>query len=96
MTTITISGIVHLSAHQYSNREPLYVLYSTDMSEYGHAPLGEAAFDFELPFGWSPNSARISLLERQREKIGMEFNKRVVEINQQINNLLAIECGVVS
>lgn len=40
MTTVTIKGIVHLSAHG-SISAPHYVLYSCDMSEFGHASLSK-------------------------------------------------------
>lgn len=90
MTTVTIKGIVHLSAHG-SIGAPHYVLYGCDMSEFGHAPLGEAQFDFDLPPGFSPNGARIGILEQERERINTEFAKRVKSINEQIGRLQAIE-----
>jgi hypothetical protein len=88
--TVTISGIVHLSSYSTPGK-PAYMLYQSDMSEYGHAPLGEASFEFELPPAFSPNAARVSVLEKERERINLEFAKRVKTINEQIAQLQAIE-----
>ena len=90
MTTVTIKGIVHLSAHG-SIGAPHYALYGCDMSEFGHAPLGSAQFEFELPPGFSPNGARIGILEAERGRINAEFSKRVKSINERISQLQAIE-----
>lgn len=94
MTTVTIKGIVHLSTYTDRNGQPRFVFYETDMSEYGHAPIGSASFEFELPAGFSPTGARISILEKERERINAEFSKRVRTINAEIGKLQAIEFEV--
>ncbi|MGK2884370.1 MAG: hypothetical protein ACSLE8_06275 [Rhodococcus sp. (in: high G+C Gram-positive bacteria)] len=88
---VTVTGIVHLSAHGAPGGEPVFVLYGADMSEFGHAPLGPASFEFELPDNFNPSGARILILEKERERINAEFAKRVKAINEQISKLQSIE-----
>ena len=90
MTTVTVKTIVHLSSFSSTGR-PLYAVYNSDMSEFGHAPIGDYEFEFELPAGFNPNAARVTILEKERDRINAEFGKRVKQINEQITKLQAIE-----
>lgn len=90
MSTITIKGIVHISAHGNPGK-PSYVIFNSDMSDYGHTPIGPIEVPFELPEAFSPQAVQIAMLEKQREKVNREFGKAVKNINEQIAKLQAIE-----
>lgn len=61
------------------------------MQDYGYVKVTPTVLTFEMPDGWDPRAQQIEALNAKKREITAEFNKRVTEINAQINNLLAIE-----
>ena len=61
--------------------EPTSGLYSIVM---------EHSFEVEIPDDFDPRPGKIAALKAEKEKLQAEFAKRVMEIDEKINRLLAI------
>lgn len=99
---VTINGFVHALQYQrYSHEsgrienEIAYEVYPFDMSQTsgGRVLLGEREFTVELPDNFDIRSGLVENLEREKKRAAAEYQKRVAEINTQIQSLLAIENG---
>ncbi|WP_175682672.1 hypothetical protein [Burkholderia cenocepacia] len=53
-------------------------------------------FDVEVPDDIDLRSGLVANLERKKKEIQAEFNARVIDLNAQIQSLLAIENGATS
>jgi len=51
----------------------------------------EHAFEVEVPDNFDPRPAQVEALKKQRETVQAQFAKRVMEIDTQIQSLLALE-----
>lgn len=76
----------------YQNEDE-FQLWPTDMSEYGYVCLGEVDVEFEIN---PPSSAdlvakEIEGLERQKDGLLAETNRKVQAIQDKINSLLCLE-----
>lgn len=51
----------------------------------------EHTITFEIPKGWDPRPEQIKALEAKKEELQRQFSAAVLQINQQIASLQAIE-----
>lgn len=100
---VTINGFVHAIQRQdYCPETGRYVpalaweVYPFDMSQSGgnRVLLGEQEFTIEVPDEFDIRLGLVENLEREKKRAGAEYQKRVTELNAQIQSLLAIESAV--
>jgi len=60
----------------------------------GHPAVAELEVVFEAPDNLDYTELKISKLQKERTELMAEFNKRVTEIQAEINQLTAIESSV--
>ena len=87
---VSIKGYVTYS-ETWDNR-PSYSFYTFDPTDYSNLIIVmEHTFEVEVPDNFDPRPGQIAALKAQKEKVQAEFSKRVMELDEQINSLLAIE-----
>lgn len=86
---VTVTGIVHELDFGYGPKE--YVMYSSDQSGDYYAAIGPASFEYEVPDNFSPAPAKLAALEREKEEARKNYTDKVMEINDRIAKLQAIE-----
>lgn len=71
----------------------IYLFSHYDSSKYSseEVVVGEHTFEVEVPDNFDPREGLVANLEREKQKITADFQKRVTEINGQIQQLLALE-----
>lgn len=83
--TATIEMLAHAS--KYSNEE--ITLFGCDMSEYGHVCLGPVTVTFDVP-QIDVVAAQINGLETVKAKLVEEYEAKLHQIDEQIQNLRAL------
>lgn len=70
-----------------------FMLFPYDMSDVGtdYVYVGEQEVAVDIPDGFDIRSGLLENLEAEKKKAAAEYQKRVTEINAQIQSLLAIE-----
>ena len=95
----TINGHVYWHHTKYM-AEPEIVFERYDRrgwdaeSQDGHVHIAEHSFEFDVPDNFDPRPGLIAGLEAQKQMIRAEFAAKVLEIDKQISQLLAIENAV--
>lgn len=74
-------------------KETNYSLWGLDVSTNSteYTKVCEQPVTFEVPDDFDPRAGYVANLEREKERLSAAFQKRVTEINAQIQSLLAIE-----
>lgn len=85
---ITLKGFVH--KRKYGEG---FSFYQCDMSEYGDILIGPHTleFSYDLPDEWNETAARVDILNKQKDVLAFEFNRRVMQINEEISKLQCLE-----
>lgn len=83
----------NLEKQQYE-KEIVYKAWPCDISKNAESDsvlATEIDIEVEVPDGFDIRSGLVENLEREKQRIGAEYQKRVTELNAQIQSLLAIE-----
>lgn len=89
---VTIKGYVTCQQYAWDDK-PTFSFYSFDPTGYDESivKVMEHEFEVEVPDNFDPRPGQIAALKAKKERVQAEFSKRVMEIDEQINSLLAIE-----
>lgn len=87
---VTIKG--HITHTKYAwDDKATYSFYTFDASDENTVNVMEHEFEVEVPDNFDPRPGKIAALKEKKEKVQAEFSKRVMELDEQINSLLALE-----
>lgn len=85
---LTIKG--HIYARQYEwETKPQFTFFDFEASDW--VVVREHEITVELPDTFDLRPGMLANLEREKEQLSRVFNAKVMEINQRIQSLLAIE-----
>ena len=85
---------VFLHWRKYSwDDEVTYKPWPCDMSgtDSDTALIGEYEMEFDIPDNFDPRPIQVEVLKEKRKEILAEMGKKVTEIDERINSLLALE-----
>ena len=68
-----------------------YRFHQCDMSEHGYVTVMPHEIEVEVPDDFDPRQQQVAALEAEKQKARADFQRRVTEIDRQIQSLLAIE-----
>jgi hypothetical protein len=88
-----VKTTVHIYHSQYSwETTARFQVYSfkTDDSEY-QTYVGEQEIEIEVPDNYDPRAQKIAALEKHKQKVMADYQKTVMEINDRISKLQALE-----
>lgn len=101
MKQLTIKGFAYCKpAHEYETGNTncrdgfAYGFCHMQLDGYGFISAGPATMTIDLPEGFDPRSGAVEVLKEQKQKLMAEFQARINQIDQQISQFTAIECGV--
>jgi hypothetical protein len=55
--------------------------------------VGEQEIEIDIPEDYDPRAQQVAALEKQKQKVMADYHKSVMEINDRINKLLALEAA---
>jgi hypothetical protein len=99
MKTITINGWIHCKPADSWNEQQVDGLeydffIHEDMTICGRAMVTPYTMTFDLPEGFNPNGTFVNALEEKKKELQAEFQKRITQIQAEINKLTAISYEV--
>jgi len=99
MKTITLNGWIHCKPaslwddHAVDGYEFKFWRWD-DMKNAGYAMVTPHVMTFEIPDNFNPNGQFVEALEAKKKEIQAEFQKRITDIQEEINKLTAISYEV--
>ena len=91
---VIIKGFIHCCNDGWSDGYGYgfrFHFFSCDMGEHGYINVMPHEIEIEVPDDFDPRPQQVAALEAEKQKARAEFQKRVTEIDRQIQSLLAIE-----
>jgi len=90
-----IKTIAHIHLQKYSWEEKgEYRLASFKLDDNENRTyVGEQEIEIEVPDNYDPRAQQIAALEALKQKVMADYNKSVMEINERIGKLLALEAA---
>jgi hypothetical protein len=86
MDTIRIEGFIAQSPYGTG-----YSFVECDMTAHGYVTVCPHVLEFTIPQTFNPVAAKVSMLEKQLDKLSEEHHQKVKRIKDRIANLLCIE-----
>lgn len=88
---ITIKGYITCTQYAWDTK-PSFSFYGFDPTTYDASTVKvmEHEFEVEVPDNFDPRPGQVAALEAKKEEMRAEFSKRVKDIDDKINSLLAI------
>jgi len=88
-----VKTTVHIYHSQYSwEKTPKFHVYSIKIDDTEHMTyVGERNIEIEVPDGYDPRAQKVAALEKQKQKVMADYHKTLMEINESISKLQAIE-----
>jgi hypothetical protein len=81
-----IKGFVHMD--KYSDG---FVVYPFDMGSADYVLVGPVEFEYDVPADFNPIAAEVAALNKQKDALADEYQKRSAAIQSRINDLLCLE-----
>ncbi len=90
-----IKTIAHIHLQKYSWEEKgEYRLASFKLDDNENRTyVGEQEIEIEVPDNYDPRAQQIAALEALKQKVMADYHKSVMEINDRIGKLLALEAA---
>lgn len=88
-----VKTTVHIHYNQYSwENKGDYTVFSCKLDDTeSRTYVGEQEIEIEVPDDYDPRAQKIAALERHKQKIMADYQKTLVEINDRISKLQALE-----
>lgn len=88
-----VKTTVHIHYNQFSWEDKgKYIVYSCKLEDNeNHTFVGEQEIEIEVPDNYDPRAQKIAALEKHKLKVMADYQKTLVEINERISKLQAIE-----
>ena len=90
-----IKTMAHIHLQKYSWEEKgEYRLASFKLDDNENRTyVGEQEIEIEVPDNYDPRAQQIAALEALKQKVMADYHKSVMEINERIGKLLAVEAA---
>jgi hypothetical protein len=88
-----IKTTVHIHHTQWSWEESgEFQVFSCKLEDSEHRTyVGEQEIEIDVPEDYDPRAQKIAALEKHKQKVMADYHKTMMEINERISNLQAIE-----
>jgi len=92
-----IKATIHIHFRQWAfETKGEYVIYSNKMDDAEYLTyVGTQEIEVEVPEEYDPRPKKIAFLENQKQKVIAAYHKSVMEINDRISKLTALEFSAV-
>ena len=90
-----IKTIAHVHYQKFSwEKKGEYRLASFQMDDNAERTyVSEQEIEIDIPEDYDPRAQQVAALEKQKQKVMADYHKSVMEINERINKLLALEAA---
>ena len=90
-----IKTTAHVHYQKFSwEKKGEYRLASFQMDDNAERTyVGQQEIEIDIPEDYDPRAQQVAALEKQKQKVMADYQKSVMEINDRINKLLALEAA---
>jgi hypothetical protein len=88
---IKLTAHIHFRKYQWEEKGEYQILYTALPDDDTLTYICEQKVEVEVPDNYDPRSQQVVALEKQKQKVMADYQKKVAEINNRIKNLLALE-----
>ena len=88
-----VKATVHIHYNQYSwEGKGDYTVFSCKLDDTeSRTYVGQQEIEIEVPDDYDPRAQKIAALEKHKQKVMADYQKTLMEINDRISKLQAIE-----
>ena len=88
-----VKTTVHIHYNQFSwQNEGDYTVFSCKLDDTeSRTYVGEQEIEIEVPDDYDPRAQKIAALEKHKQKVMADYQKTLMEINDRISKLQALE-----
>lgn len=88
-----VKTTLHIYYNQFSWQDKGdYTFFSCKLDDNeSRTYVGEQEIEIEVPDDYDPRAQKIAALEKHKQKVMADYHKTMMEINERISNLQAIE-----
>jgi hypothetical protein len=88
-----IKTTIHIFYSKYSWEEKgEYLVFYAKVDDDEHRTyVGEQEIELDVPDDYDPRAQKIAALEKHKQKVMADYHKTMMQINERISNLQAIE-----
>ena len=88
-----VKTTVHIHYNQFSwQNEGDYTVYSCKLEDNeSRTYVGEQEIEIDVPDDYDPRAQKIAALEKHKQKVMADYQKTLMEINDRISKLQALE-----
>lgn len=91
MAKIILKQHVHAQRSKYTGAITFHLFDSPCMQEFGYVPLFDQDFEIEIPDDFDLTPIEIAQLQEAKKAVQAACNKKLMEIEEEIQKLLCIE-----
>jgi hypothetical protein len=88
---IKLTAHIHFRKYQWEEKGEYQIFYAALPDDDTLTYICEQKVEVEVPDNYDPCSQQVMALEKQKQKVMADYQKKVAEINNRIKNLLALE-----
>ena len=87
-----IDGFIEFRPAQFKGEHEFY-FHSCPLPDYGYVEVMPFTIEFEVPADFDPRKQMLDLLNTKKLEVMAEFQKRITDIDAQINKYTALEAA---
>ena len=87
-----IEGFIEYRPAAYEGEQE-FLFHRCEMHEYGFVTVMPFTIEFEVPADFDPRQKMVEMLNAKKREVMAEFQKRLTEIDEQINKYTALEAA---
>lgn len=88
---IKIIAHIYYSQFSFEKTGKYFVMYAKLDDCESQTYVGEQEIEIEVPDDYDPRAQKVAALEKHKQKVMADHHKTMVEINERISNLQALE-----
>tara|TARA_R110000772_G_scaffold125466_20_gene232229 strand:- start:2154 stop:2435 length:282 start_codon:yes stop_codon:yes gene_type:complete len=82
---------IYYAAYPWEDKAEYLVFYAKVSDDEHRTYVGEQEIEIEVPDNYDPTAQKLAALQKEKEKVQLEFAQKVADINDRISKLQALE-----
>ena len=88
---VKVTVHIFYSKYHWKEKGEYLVFYAKVDDDDSRTYVGEQEIEIEVPDNYDPRAQKVAALEKQKQKVMSDYQRRVDQINERISKLQAIE-----
>jgi hypothetical protein len=88
---VKVTAHIFYSQYYWEEKGEYLIFYAKIDDDDSRTYVGEQEIEIEVPDNYDPRAQKISALEKHKQKVMADYQKTLMQINERISKLQAIE-----